>query len=423
MSEYGIHLTQYGRLSDADLYSMYRESVYEKLSENEKLDLLQETVNRDAVERGELGTPEVRFASMFSNEIGRAENGVIYINHDVAVNGIQIVEYNGQLYQHNVDDYNIQVLNTAIHENAHCFQDQVIDGTIHIDDDRLASEYEANSFANSVVSKDGNLQLGSQYLTGETPGGYHIYYFQATERDAFFSAETKTEEILRELSTKYGVEPSFEAYSQTVEAIGFHTMEKEAIELYQNPDFVKDLNQTLVNQYYGTNIPVDVSTERAVKAEMIESYRNIQEILQEYDQLMKEDGKMSFDPYKPVTLEEYNQTLRDAVNAYYIHAINDPNISHDEAIRLTMEMSERYLNEVEYFQEAQNEQMQISDAAGQNVTTMAYDDVSVNVEEEFTAGNTNEVDNGLESSNDIESENLDDGLDNDDEGLDGGLEI
>lgn len=71
---------------------------------------------------------------------------------------------------------------------------------------------------------------------------------------------------------------------------------------------------------------------------------------------MKEETNMSFDP-KPVTLEEYNQSLRDAVNAYYTHSINDPSMSREEALKSTGEMSEKYLGAVEDFQNAQNTQM------------------------------------------------------------------
>ena len=42
MGEYGVHLTRYGEVSDGHLYSMFRESAYARLSESEKLDLLQE---------------------------------------------------------------------------------------------------------------------------------------------------------------------------------------------------------------------------------------------------------------------------------------------------------------------------------------------------------------------------------------------
>ena len=36
---------------------------------------------------------------------------------------------------------------------------------------------------------------------------------------------------------------------------------------------------------------------------------------------------MSFE-YKPVSLEEYNHTLRDSVNAYYTHAMNEIGRAH-----------------------------------------------------------------------------------------------
>ena len=63
---------------------------------------------------------------------------------------------------------------------------------------------------------------------------------------------------------------------------------------------------------------------------------------------------MSFD-YKPVSLEEYNQSLRDTVNAYYTHAMNAPEMSNEEALQTTGEMSEKYLEAVEEFQESTGE--------------------------------------------------------------------
>ena len=61
---------------------------------------------------------------------------------------------------------------------------------------------------------------------------------------------------------------------------------------------------------------------------------------------------MSFE-YKPVSLEEYNQTLRDSVNAYYTHAMNDPNMSNEDALKSTGEMAEQYLDAVQEFRETQ----------------------------------------------------------------------
>ena len=61
---------------------------------------------------------------------------------------------------------------------------------------------------------------------------------------------------------------------------------------------------------------------------------------------------MSFE-YKPVSLEEYNHTLRDSVNANYTHAMNDPNMSNEDALKSTGEMAEQYLDAVQEFQETQ----------------------------------------------------------------------
>lgn len=355
MGNYGSHPTRYGHLCNDELHSMYRESVYRKLSENEKLDLLQETVNRDALERGELGAPRVEFASLPDNESGCASNGVISINRNMAIYGIQKAEYNGQTIYYHMDDYNIQALNTVLHENVHCFQDQITDGTIHINDPQLTAEYRANSFTVCAVSNNGSYKLGSLYLTGETPGGYYLYYFQATEREAFRLAEIQTDTIIQSITMKYGTEPAFEAYARTISATGYAVREQEAIQLFQNPNFVHDLNQILQNHYFGSNKPVNAATERAVRAEMIETYNKMSiQISPTNTQETREDNKMSFDPNKPVTLAEYNQSLRDSVNAYYTHALNDPHISQEDAIQSTSEMAEKYFEAVEDFQEAQN---------------------------------------------------------------------
>lgn len=74
---------------------------------------------------------------------------------------------------------------------------------------------------------------------------------------------------------------------------------------------------------------------------------------------------------KPVTLEEYNATLRDSVNAYYTHAINDPTMSREEAIQSTAEMSEGYLNAVSEFQEAQA--AEVSNTADMSISNEGVD--------------------------------------------------
>lgn len=255
---------------------MFRESTYSKLSEDCKLDLLQETVNRDAAERGMVEAPKVTFSDLPHDISGQAANNCIELNREMFVDGKQSFQYNGETITRDLEDANMQALTTAIHENVHCYQDQVNSGLIECEDQNLAMQYKANDFTlSSVNTKDGT-KIGSQYLTGETKNGYYMYYFQATERDAYKLSETKAQSIMQQLSEKYGTEKSFEAFERSLAANGYNVTEKTANELFQNPNFEKDVNMTLMNQYYGTDFKVDENTEKAVKDEMVESYNNLE---------------------------------------------------------------------------------------------------------------------------------------------------
>ena len=317
----------------------------------------------------------------------------------------------------------LSIRQTALHENIHCFQDQIIDGTITIEDAQKTAEYQANSFTSSVVLQDGRYQLGSQYLTGETANGYYCYYFQSTERDAFLGAEERTAAILSGLTEKYGTEPSFEAYVKSVESTGYHATEREAIERFQNPNFERDLNQTLQNQYFGTNVPVDKNTEAAVKAEMVATHKSLQQQITQTNNLSaKEDTKMSFDPNKPVSLEEYNATLRDSVNAYYEHAMNDPTISKEEAIKSTAEMSEKYIDAVQEFQESQGMQTTAGVSTNEGVQSIGSNGIQADADAldatGISAGDTGAVDSGVsgggigdDDSGGVDNDGVDDGMD------------
>lgn len=131
---------------------------------------------------------------------------------------------------------------------------------------------------------------------------------------------------------------------------------------------------------------------------------------------------MSYD-YKPVTLDEYNRSSRDAVNAYYVHARNDPNMSKEDALKSTGEMAKKYLEAVEEFQQPQNIQIQASPTVGSNALNIADttgitglgtgstlgDGLSNDVNIETDTGTTSDV---SENSAGIEgSEDCDVGLD------------
>lgn len=274
--------------------------------------------------------------------------------------------------------------------------------------------------------QDGKYQFGSQYLTGETANGYYCYYFQSTERDAFLGAEEKTAVILNGLTEKYGTEPSFEAYAKSVEATGYQATERAAIERFQNLNFERDLNQILQNQYFGTNVQVDKNTETAVKAEMIAAYKSLQQQITQTNNLPeKEYTKMSFNQNKPVSLEEYDTTLRSSVNAYYEHVMNDPTMSKEETIKSTAEMSEKYLDAIQEFQETQgmqstarvgtNEGIQFVESNGIHTDTNAVDAAGVSTTD------MGAIDSGVAGVGDDGAGGG--GIDNDGDGLDDGMDI
>ena len=292
MPDFAIHRTRFENYSDTALYGLYRESVFTNLSPSEKLDLMQETVNRDAALQGMKGAPEVVYGDLTSEFGGCYMDGVIYMNYEL------IVEGEGEYP-------NCQALNSVFHENIHAWQDQVADGTIPAVSPELRTQYRANDASTSVVKQNGSYKMGNQYLSGITSP--YLYYFQALERDAKLGAEIKTNSIIQDLIAKFGMEKSFEDYEKNMAEFGYGAMEEKAIAFYQNPDFVRDLNRVLVNQKFGTNLPVDKATEEAVKTEMVATYREL--YLNQEKETEKEKETMKLDG--PVTMEEYNASLQE----------------------------------------------------------------------------------------------------------------
>lgn len=97
-----------------------------------------------------------------------------------------------------------------------------------------------------------------------------------------------------------------------------------------------------------------------------------------------------------VTAEQYNQAMHDAVNAYYTHAMNDPSMSHEEAINSTAQMAERGLAAQEEFQ--------------------------ANLDANQELDNGQQEDPGLTNDDSAGLDNGDDGIDGGDDGIDGGIE-
>lgn len=142
---------------------------------------------------------------------------------------------------------------------------------------------------------------------------------------------------------------------------------------------------------------------------------------------------MSFDPNKPVSLEEYNATLRGSVNAYYDHAMNDPTMSKEESIKSTAEMSEKYIDAVQEFQESQEMQTTAGVTVDEGALSIESNGIQADTDAldatGISAGDTGAVDSGV-SGGGIGDDNPggigdDDfgGVDNDVDGVDIGMDI
>ena len=272
------------------------------------------------------------------------------------VNNRQTVEYQGQLYTRPLDDANMRAMTVCFHENTHAWQDQCVEGMIPCRDAVLLEQYIANNFdITPVLDQDGEFQKGSQYMRGKT--SYFYYYLQSTERDAFRFSEAKTLGIMQSLAAKYGTEVSFQAYAQELKTNGYQAMELRAIEMFQNPNIEKEINQVLVNEYYNKSIAVSPEVEKGVREEMVRSYQAIyegKEMKGEKDMAKEIDNWMNL----KVSSQEYSQTLHDTVNAFYQHEL-DSGLSKEEALANTAPVAENALNaEAEFNASVQENSME-----------------------------------------------------------------
>lgn len=273
MGGFGNYPTRYSNLTNDQLYAKYFEN-WNTMKPDEKLDLLQETVNRDAAEKGMIGAPHVTFADLAWSVEGQQRNGVISVNRELVLDGTRTVEYQGQTISKELEDANLRAMTVCFHENAHAYQEQCIAGMIPCADPELLAQYKANDFdVTPVFDENGQIQRGLQYMRGEK--NYYFYYLQATERDAYKISEAKTQSIMQHFSEQFGGERFFQAYAKELQTNGYQATELRAACFFQNPNIEQEINRVLTNEFYNRDLPVTPELERAVRAEMIASYQKV----------------------------------------------------------------------------------------------------------------------------------------------------
>ena len=136
---------------------------------------------------------------------------------------------------------------------------------------------------------------------------------------------------------------------------------------------------------------------------------------------------MSFDPNKPVSLKEYNEALRGSVNVYYEHAMNDPTMSKEEAIKSTAEMGEKYLDAVQEFQETQGMQNTASVGTSEGIQSAGSNSVQADTNAVDATGvsatDTGAADAGVFGGGIGDDGSDGGGVDNNGDGVDDGMDI
>ena len=372
------------------LYSNFSYNKWNQLDIDTKWKYLQELENYFAAEQGR---PAVKVLMVPSKDIDgyygeySSDENAIYINRDLVEYGTLLgpVDKNHPAML----DANMQLFDTIAHEGYHAYQNYAIEHPGFHKDVKQVKEWAIN---------DENVKIfdeGDEYLV------------QPQERDAWKYGSEKTREAFDEIEKYYGAEPGRAMYEKSVEdnsyenalerlwnnnPDGLNQMYKEMMDAYEeryrennstvnlDPITVDEydaISREAVNRYYEhlKNNP-SLSNEEVMRmtGEMsekyfsaVEEYKNaVQQKEKSEDRGEKENRTEKYEAQNQenrsifnsdrVSVEEYDKTLRDQVNKYYEHLKNDPSLSNEDVMRMTEEMSEKYLTAVEEYRNAQKQE-------------------------------------------------------------------
>ena len=285
-----------------ELYSNFSYNRWNQLDTGSKWKCLQQLENHFAAEQGR---PAVKVLPISSKEVRGDYGGydpdknVIYINRDLVEYGTLVgpvdINHPTQL------DANMQLFDTIAHEGYHAYQGYAIKHPGFHKDMKQVKEWAIN---------DRNVKYfrrGDEYLV------------QPRERDAWKYGSEKTREAFDEIEKYYGTEPGRAMYEKSVED---NSYENALERLWNN-------NPDALNQMY---------------KEMMDAYE---------ERYRENNSTVNLDP---ITVDEYDAISREAVNRYYEHIKNNPSLSNEDVMRMTEEMSEKYLTAVEEYRNAQKQE-------------------------------------------------------------------
>ena len=371
--------TFYSNYSDSSLRALYYQNSWNSLSETQKVNLLQETANRAAIEKG-IEPCKVSLEAMSGAVMGYHEGNSIVLNSEMVKNSTLTYQYGDKNITLPVEDAAYKAYESIVHESTHSFQ-----AAIALDQAKASAHETAVCKANDFSISNVNGERACQYMDGKT--SYDFYYLNPTELSARSEGEARATALAQEHAAQFGESTATKAYAEHISNDGYEAKIAELKAKY-GENVVKDTENVLLNAKYSTNLPVsNKNLESMIHTEMIETQKSLD----------LNNNKEITPMENHVTREQFDATLRDSVNNYYQHAKNDPSLTSEEALSQTAQMSEGYLSEMEAFDAAQAQAVQSFADASAGPAADASTDAGISA----SAGTEGGADGGCSASSGV----------------------
>lgn len=340
--------TIYSSLSDKELKALYLHDLWMGLSADERLSLLQETVDREltaVVDAENVPVCTVRYSDLQPSTMGYQEDHSIFINRDVFTNDRMTQSFFDRNGKHELvyelEHGNYLAYNLIQHELTHFIQNCKEAGLIPAEPQEV-DIIKANRIEVTTV----NGERACRYMNSD----FMMYYLNPTERQAFQAAEEKTLSLIAGHQENHAPDKAMKEYFEEVRKEGYSTRIKKYAELFGTENLPNEIDQVLLNAYRGTNLPVNKNIEAAVHKAMIETQQRVDKS-QKHSIKTMEENNMAINVHQ-VSQAEYDQALNAAINGFYNHCLAQ-GMTESEARIATYPMSESALKASEDFNQAQ----------------------------------------------------------------------
>jgi len=282
-NHYDNHPTGFSHLSNDEFFAKFLPSSWDNCDNAVRQELLQEAVNRSAAINNEQGSCKVTLDQMDYNVMGGQCADRIRMNSNYFGQ-----ENQGTYLQETYGAPGMKALETALHEDRHAYQSQVVSGAIPTDNPEQKAAFANNQIEKVLIPMEKNSQetiIGSTYLnaSGSVTNGYSLYLAQPVEADARRVSEHRVAEIVKSqseiLQSKLTADTltseercclendlkELKSFSIKLEQRCFENQMKLASEEFGVDDLEKEVSNALCNMRNQMTLPVDPNVSKSVE--------------------------------------------------------------------------------------------------------------------------------------------------------------